>query len=179
MTAPATDNLRNTAKRTMLILLSACLLLMAWHLLIAGLRIPAYLVPGPLAVLKAYLVNWKVIATQTGFTLSAAALGLTISTIFASTIALSFSMSRSFAQASLPVVIAFRSAPVAAVAPIIMLFLGRGINTSMVVVTIVSFFPLLARKMHRLGQISCKVLIFRGIKFATQISAAFAEPHRP
>ena len=114
MTAPATDNLRNTAKRTMLILLSACLLLMAWHLLVAGLRIPAYLVPGPLAVLKAYLVNWKVIATQTGFTLSAAALGLTISTIFASTIALSFSMSRSFAQASLPVVIAFRSAPVAA-----------------------------------------------------------------
>ena len=40
-------------------------------------------------------------------------------------------------------------------------------------------FSLLARKMHRLGQISCKVLIFRGIKFATQISAAFAEPHRP
>ena len=38
---------------------------------------------------------------------------------------------------------------------------------------------LLTRKMHRLGRISCKVLIFRGIKFATQISAAFAEPHRP
>ena len=37
----------------------------------------------------------------------------------------------------------------------------------------------LARKMHRLGRISCKVLIFRGIKFVTQISAAFAEPHRP
>ena len=26
---------------------------------------------------------------------------------------------------------------------------------------------LLARKMHRLGRISCKVLIFRGIKFVT------------
>ena len=41
------------------------------------------------------------------------------------------------------------------------------------------FSSLLARKMHRSGRISCKVLIFRGIKFATQISAAFAEPHRP
>jgi NitT/TauT family transport system permease protein len=60
-------------------------------------------------------------------------------------------MSRSFAQASLPVVIAFRSAPVAAVAPIIMLFLGRGINTSMVVVTIVSFFPLLVNLMRGLA----------------------------
>jgi hypothetical protein len=37
----------------------------------------------------------------------------------------------------------------------------------------------LARKMHRLGLISYKVLIFYGIKFATQISAVFAEPHWP
>jgi hypothetical protein len=37
----------------------------------------------------------------------------------------------------------------------------------------------LARKMHRLGRISYKVLIFYGIKFATQISAVFAEPHWP
>ena len=151
MTAPAADNLpkHRQADHADFCSAHACC---SWrHLLIAGLRIPAYLVPGPLAVLKAYLVNWKVIATQTGFTLSAAALGLTISTIFASTIALSFSMSRSFAQASLPVVIAFRSAPVAAVAPIIMLFLGRGINTSMVVVTIVSFFPLLVNLMRGLA----------------------------
>jgi hypothetical protein len=37
----------------------------------------------------------------------------------------------------------------------------------------------LARKMHRLGRISHKVLIFYGINFATQISAVFAEPHWP
>ena len=54
-----------------------------------------------------------------------------------------FSMSRRLAQASLPVLIMFRSTPVAAVAPIIMLFFGRGIMTSIAVVTIVSFFPLL------------------------------------
>ena len=37
----------------------------------------------------------------------------------------------------------------------------------------------LARKMHRLGRISYKVLIFYGIKFTTQIGAVFAEPHWP
>lgn len=37
----------------------------------------------------------------------------------------------------------------------------------------------LARKMHRLGWISHKVLIFYGIMFAAQISAVFAEPHWP
>jgi NitT/TauT family transport system permease protein len=134
-----------------LTVISTSALLLAWHLLVGGLHIPPYLVPGPLAVLKAFAVNWRVIAAQTGFTLTAAALGLLVSTIFASAIAVSFAMSRSFAQASLPVVIAFRSAPVAAVAPIIMLFLGRGISTSMVVVTIVSFFPLLVNLMRGLA----------------------------
>ncbi|MGA7489546.1 MAG: ABC transporter permease [Xanthobacteraceae bacterium] len=143
MTARASDHPRGWPKRIALAVFSAGLLLMAWHLLVAGLRIPAYLVPGPLAVLDAVAVNWRLLGAHTGFTLSAAALGLAISTVFAATIAMSFSMSRGVAQASLPVVIAFRSAPVAAVAPIIMLFLGRGISTSMVVVTIVSFFPLL------------------------------------
>jgi NitT/TauT family transport system permease protein len=150
MSVRPSDTVQNAPKRIMLILFSACALLMAWHLLVSGLRIPAYLMPGPLAVLKAFVVDWKVITTQTGFTLSAAALGLTVSTIFASIIAVTFSMSRSFAQGSLPLVIAFRSAPVAAVAPIIMLFLGRGIRTSMVVVTIVSFFPLLVNLMRGL-----------------------------
>ena len=37
----------------------------------------------------------------------------------------------------------------------------------------------LARKMHRLGRISPKVLIFRAIKIAIQINTVFAEPHRP
>jgi NitT/TauT family transport system permease protein len=150
MSVRPSDTLQNAPKRIMLILFGACALLMAWHLLVSGLRIPAYLIPGPLAVLKAFVVDWKIITTQTGFTLSAAALGLTVSTIFASIIAVTFSMSRSFAQASLLLVIAFRSAPVAAVAPIIMLFLGRGIRTSMVVVTIVSFFPLLVNLMRGL-----------------------------
>lgn len=99
--------------------------------------------PGPLSVLQAAASQWSTLATQTGYTLGAAAAGLTISTTFAVALALLFTLSRTLEQASLPAVIAFRSAPVAAVAPIIMLFLGRGIATSIAVVTIVSFFPLL------------------------------------
>ncbi len=42
----------------------------------------------------------------------------------------------------------FRSTPVAAVAPIMMLIFGRGINTSMAVVMVVSFFPMLVNMMR-------------------------------
>ena len=122
----------------------------AWQIAIIGFGIPPYIVPPPMAVLKSFITDWHTITVHMGFTLSAAALGLAFSTFMAPTIAIAFSMSRSVAQASLPVVLVFRSTPVAAVAPIMMLFLGRGINTSIAVVTIVSFFPLLINLMRGL-----------------------------
>jgi NitT/TauT family transport system permease protein len=137
-------------RQMLVVVLTVAAVFAMWQVLVVGLQIPPYIVPTPMSVLRAFIINWKVMSTQTAFTLTAAALGLTLSTILATTAAVAFSMSRSLAQASLPVVIAFRSTPVAAVAPIIMLFLGRGINTSTAVVMIVSFFPLLVNLMRGL-----------------------------
>jgi NitT/TauT family transport system permease protein len=124
-----------------------------WQVIVIAFHIPNYIVPLPQAVAAAFVLQWKLIAAQAGFTLTAAALGLTVSALSATTIAILFSLSRNLAQASLPVVLAFRSTPVAAVAPIMMLLLGRGIGTSMAVVTIVSFFPLLVNLMRGLASV--------------------------
>src|SRR6202022_4405668 len=137
------SNVSFALRRLLVGLLSLAVLATLWHLVVVGLRVPAYLAPTPSAILHAAIKNWKILAAQTGFTLGAAAIGLSISTLFAVGIAVAFSMSRRLAQASLPILIAFRSTPVAAVAPLIMLFFGRGIMTSVAVVTMVSFFPLL------------------------------------
>jgi NitT/TauT family transport system permease protein len=142
--------LRLVLKRAAQTLLVVGFLFAAWQLAIVGFKIPNYLVPAPLDVIAAIFENRRTVAAQAGVTLSAAGLGLVASTLLASAIAVSFSLSRSFAQASLPVVLVFRSVPVAAVAPIMMLIMGRGIGTSMVVVTIVSFFPVLINIMRGL-----------------------------
>jgi NitT/TauT family transport system permease protein len=137
-------------KRLMQIALGVAIFIALWQLAVVGFRIPKYLVPLPLDVARSVRQNWAVIAGQAGFTLLAAGLGLAASSLFAVAVALSFSMSRNLAQASLPVVMVFRSTPVAAVAPIMMLIFGRGIGTSMAVVTIVSFFPMLVNMMRGL-----------------------------
>jgi NitT/TauT family transport system permease protein len=144
------DTYRLILKRSLQVLLGLAVVFAAWHLIVTGLRIPKYLVPLPSDVFQAIHKNWQVIVSQAGFTLSAAAFGLTLSTLLATAIAISFTMSRNLAQASLPVVLVFRSTPVAAVAPIMMLIFGRGISTSMAVVTIVSFFPMLINTMRGL-----------------------------
>jgi ABC-type nitrate/sulfonate/bicarbonate transport system permease component len=144
------ETLRSIVRRLVQVAFGVGLFVGLWHLTVTGLRIPKYLVPLPVDVAKAVQLNWSVIATQAGFTLTAAGLGLAISMVLAIGIAISFSMSRNLAQASLPVVMVFRSTPVAAVAPIMMLMFGRGISTSLAVVTIVSFFPMLVNMMRGL-----------------------------
>jgi ABC-type nitrate/sulfonate/bicarbonate transport system permease component len=146
-----TDAAGHVAIRRMLqIVLGAAFVLAAWHIVVRGFGIPKYLVPVPLEVLDAALKHWRTIASQAGVTLSAAACGLAISTVLATGLAIAFTMSRTIAQTALPMVLVFRSTPVAAVAPIMMLIFGRGISTSMAVVTIVSFFPMLVNMMRGL-----------------------------
>ena len=130
-------------RRGVLTVISVAAVILVWTVLIVALRIPPYLVPTPFAVFKSFVENWGVIATQTGFTLAAAGLGLLVSTTIATVLAATFVMNRNVADAALPVVIIFRSMPVTAIAPIMLLVLGRGIGTSIAVVSIVSFFPLL------------------------------------
>jgi ABC-type nitrate/sulfonate/bicarbonate transport system permease component len=134
--------------RTILVII---LLLALWQGLIAAFALPPYLVPTPRAVLAAVLEHWDVLAGQTALTVGAAMLGLFISTLFASAFALLFTVSRHASQTAMPILLVFRSAPVAAVAPLITLFMGRGIGTSVVVVTIVSFFPLMVNLLRGLS----------------------------
>ncbi len=130
-------------KRVAITVISVAVVLTIWTGLVFAFRIPPYLVPKPTAVFQAFIDNWRVIASQTSFTLTAAGIGLLVSTVLAIVLATTFVMNRHIADAALPVVITFRSMPVTAIAPVILLMLGRGLATSTVVVAIVSFFPLL------------------------------------
>lgn len=136
------------AKRLFQVALAVVILVGIWQVGVTGLGIPSYIVPLPKAVAEAFIGHWPTIASHAGFTISAAALGLTLSAILAGSMAVAFSMYRHLEQASMPIVLVFRSTPVAAVAPIMTLFLGRGISTSVAVVTIISFFPILVNLMR-------------------------------
>lgn len=138
----------NLLARVLLVIVVIGLL---WQAAVTLLGIPAYLVPRPIAVAEAFIAGWQRIGARSAFTLLSAGLGLAVSASLASAIAVAFSMRPNLEQASMPVVLIFRSTPVAAVAPIMTLFLGRGIGTSIAVVTIIAFFPILINLMRGIG----------------------------
>lgn len=137
--------------RTLVISLVVTAALVAlWQGLIIVFKIPPYILPTPAAVGEAFITSRGTLTEHAAFTLVSAFVGLAMSCILAIGLAVAFVTYKSVAQASMPLVIIFRSAPVTAVAPLIMLFVGRGIATSVVVVVIVSFFPIMVNMMRGL-----------------------------
>jgi ABC-type nitrate/sulfonate/bicarbonate transport system permease component len=71
--------------------------------------------------------------------------------MLAVSLAVGFAASPTLTRATLPVVVALRTAPLVAVAPVITLVAGRGFATSVIVVVIASFFPVLVNCLRGLS----------------------------
>jgi ABC-type nitrate/sulfonate/bicarbonate transport system permease component len=125
-------------------------LLALWQFVTVAFAIPPYILPTPDAVGRAFISSRKTLAEHAAFTLLSAFLGLIVSCSLAVGLAIAFVTYKAVAKTSMPLVIVVRSAPVTAVAPLITLFVGRGLATSVVVVVIVSFFPIMVNMMRGL-----------------------------
>ena len=121
-----------------------------WQGAIEAFKPPAYLIPTPFGVMRAFSEKQDTLVHHASYTFSSALLGLAVSSVFAISLAVLFVSFRMVAQASMPLVIAFRSMPAAAIAPLITLMVGRGVGTNIVVVVLVSFFPILVNLMRGL-----------------------------
>ena len=119
-----------------------------WKLVVTVFAIPAFMMPPPEAALAALRDNASAIGQAVFFTLRNAAAGLAVAFIIAMLLAAIFVSSRFTTRAVLPIVIGLRTAPVLAIAPILIMAFGRGIGTAIVVVVIVSFFPIMVNAMR-------------------------------
>ncbi len=154
-----------------------------WQGAVTLLHIPPYLIPAPRSVMQAAIDSRVSLAGQVLHTVGSAGLGLVISTALAVALGLAFTVRPALARASMPVLLVFRSAPIVAVAPIIMLVTGRGVGTSVAVVTIVTFFPMLISLMRGLASDNRSALELMHVYGATRwqrlrlVQAPFSLPY--
>lgn len=115
-----------------------------WHLAVVVLGIQPFLVPGPLAVGEAIAGNARGLATATLLTAGAALCGFAASLIVGIVIAFIFSQSAWVRRAAWPYAIFLQTVPIVAVAPLIILWFGTGVQSVVVVSFIISLFPVIA-----------------------------------
>lgn len=116
--------------------------LAAWWAVTAWTPLPAYLLPSPGAVITALVENWRtVLWPATAVTGVETLFGLGVGVIAAFLIALVVHTVTPLRRAIEPLLVATQTVPVAVLAPLLTIALGYGIAPKVVVVALLTFFP--------------------------------------
>ena len=132
-------------KRPPSILLSILAFLFGWHLLTRYGEIPNFILPSPRSVWTRFLraVQDGSLPYHTGITLLEIVLGLLAGVLFATLVGYVLAKSRSLERVLSPYLVASQAIPVVAIAPLLVIWLGDGILSKVVICALIVFFPVL------------------------------------
>jgi NitT/TauT family transport system permease protein len=123
-------------------LLFAALVFMIWSALPAMFPIPEFLLPRPVAVWKVLTNNRGDLAAHAAATFSEALLGLVVAASGGIILGSLFAVFNLFERMLLPFAIASQAVPIVAVAPVLVLWLGSGIQSKIAMAALICFFPM-------------------------------------
>ena len=140
-------------------------LILVWEMLVRFLEIPFYLVPPPSGVLTALRDGFtESLTSRVGFylhtyyTLSEALAGFLIGSGLGIVLGTLIAQSRFVGQVCLPYIVAFQSLPKVALAPLLIVWFGVGMTSKVVIVAMLSFFPLLVNSIAGFESVDRDVL---------------------
>jgi len=106
-------------------------------------QIPNYLLPGPSDIYKAAARNWDNLTAAVGTTVVESLIGFVVSIFIGIGMAIALALSKPVERAVFPYAVVLQTIPIVAVAPIIVIWFGAGMKAIIVIVFLISFFPIL------------------------------------
>ena len=123
-----------------------------WWALTAFLALPPYVLPGPGRVARAFVDNWHLLGWNALVTATEIVLGLAVGIGAGVVTALAVASTPQIRRLVLPVVVVTQTLPVFAIAPLLVVWLGFGIASKIVMAGLIIYFPVAtayAEAMHR------------------------------
>jgi len=132
-------------KRLTPILVSTFVFLLGWYLLTRYSGIPNFILPSPHSVWTRFVkaVQDGSLPYHTWITFSEIVLGLMVGVVFATIMGYLLAKSRSLERVLSPYLVASQAIPVVAIAPLLVIWLGNGILSKVVICALIVFFPVL------------------------------------
>jgi NitT/TauT family transport system permease protein len=118
--------------------------LLLWEATVRIFGVPSYLVPGPLAILDAFLADPTTLLLSLLSTLMVTFAALIAAALLGVLLALAIASSRLLAAAIQPWAVVLQVTPIVAIAPLITVWVGNPFASLVVCATIVAFFPVFA-----------------------------------
>ena len=117
-------------------------ILILWQIMSVIGIIPKFMLPSPLAVVKAFIKDFPLLMLHTKVTLIEAFLGLGIGIILGFVMAVIMDKYDFAYKVIYPVLVITQTVPTVAIAPLLVLWLGYGILPKITLIVVTSFFPI-------------------------------------
>jgi NitT/TauT family transport system permease protein len=116
-------------------------LLVAWELAVRLMGVKHYILPPPTAVLSTLWVKLGTIGSAARYTAQPMLIGYALAIVVGVLLALSFAVSRLIESIVYPQIVFLQIIPKIAIAPLFMIWFGYGLTSKVLVVFLLSFFP--------------------------------------
>ena len=124
------------------ILVSSLVIIGSWQALVVGLEMPSFILPSPFEVFAKLVERHQVLLKHSWVTAQEIVLGLLLGLTIGLIFAIQMLLCKPIKSWVLPILIASQAIPVFAIAPILMLWLGYGIASKVVMAALIIFFPI-------------------------------------
>lgn len=136
-----TDRYHSKMKALIRITFSAFIIITIWHCIVIVFSLPSFILPTPYAVFDKLIQRHDVLFEHSLVTAQEIILGLALGLTMGLFFALQMLLFDPLRRWLLPILIASQAIPVFAIAPILMLWLGYGIASKVVMAALIIFFP--------------------------------------
>ncbi|MGB4505476.1 MAG: ABC transporter permease [Syntrophaceticus sp.] len=167
-------------------LLFIALLLVLWELIVRWGKVPEWILPGPLQILKTFGETLPMMLKHARVTMLECLVGFAAAIILAFIIALLMDALPLVRKALYPLLITSQTVPIVSVAPLFIIWFGYGILPKILVVVLVCFFPVAISLLGGLAAVdndylelfrsmgASKMAIFRMVKLPLALPSFFS-----
>lgn len=140
--APTAMKTRGVLRNALPPLFVAVSLLALWQLIVTVFHVPAYLVPGPIAIAEGIVAKWDSLSANVLVTAGEMLVGFLLAVVAGVIIAVILHISPAIRRTVFPLLVASQTIPVVVFAPLLVVLLGFGIGPKLVIIALICFFPI-------------------------------------
>lgn len=123
-------------------LIIAATIFAIWEFSCVYFSLPPFMLPPPSKIFMSIYTNWDLLLKHASYTLVEILASIFIGTIIGVVTALTISSSERLKRWVMPILLASQSIPVFALAPLLILWLGYGMSSKIVIGVLIVFFPI-------------------------------------
>lgn len=139
--SPPLSRKEKTISPMLRVLVSLAIIIAIWQAIVLIFELPAFILPDPLSVFERIIERHDVLLRHSWVTSQEIILGLLLGLSMGLCFALQMLLFKPVKRWLLPILITSQAIPVFAIAPILMIWLGYGIPSKVVMAAMIIFFP--------------------------------------